>query len=567
MAWLAAAALLAGCAGCLRPVRAQAPAAAPAPSVPFANVAAAAGIRFDHHHPRSFLNILETTGSGCAFVDVDRDGFLDCLLLARDGAALYRSNRDGSFTDVTREAGLAPPGRWIAAAAGDYDNDGFPDLYLSGYGCACLLHNEPGPAPGQRRFRDVTAAAGLSVPQPPSVPEPLFGASAAWGDFDRDGLLDLYVTRYIRFGPGMREFCRASSGWQESCGPASYEPQRGVLYRNRGGGRFEDVTRRTGADRVHGKAWGVVFFDFDDDGWPDIYVANDEMPGDLLRNVEGRRFENVGAEAGVAMDTDGRVHGAMGVDAGDYDGDGRLDLVVTTFYNEPDSLYRNNDGRTFTDRAAPAGISVPTVRMVGWGTKFIDYDNDGWQDLFIVNGHATDTDRNPEIRPDLEQPMQLFRNAVSHFAPVPLGALAAPIVGRGAAFGDFDNDGFADALVMDMEGPALLLHNEEGRRQPRAHWLGLSLTGRLSNRDGLGAVVRVRAGGRTQVAQVQTCGSVFSSNDPRLRFGIGGASTADEVFIQWPGGTRDRLVNVAADRYVEVAEGSSPGVQPAPAGR
>jgi hypothetical protein len=544
--WILGAAAAAAAAGAIALAGASRPfAAAPgepgAPAPPFVDVTAEAGIRFSPGLPEGMLNIREIAGSGAAFLDYDRDGHQDLVLLGTDRTALYRNLGNGRFEDVTAASGLPQRGQWIGAAAADYDNDGYPDVFLCGYDCAALLRND-----GGKRFTDVTAAVGLRQ----QGADPLFATSAAWGDVDGDGFLDLYVARYLKFREGMPEFCRARSGATETCQPDQYPAQTGSLYRSLAGRRFEDVTRAMGADRVTGKAWGAVFFDFDGDGWRDLYLANDEVPGDLLKNHGGRRFTNVGVESGVAYDADGRPHGAMGADAGDYDGDGRPDLVVTTFYNEAYSLYRNNGDGTFTDRSAPAGIGVPTIPWVGWGTRLFDYDRDGWLDLIFVNGHATDSDRHPPGRDAMRQPMQLFRNAGGHFVPADLAALAKPILGRGAAFGDYDNDGGEDILVMDIGGAAMLLRN----RAPARSWIGLELVGRRSNRDALGARVTVTAGGRKQVAEVRTCGSLFSSHDPRLRFGLADAPGAESVEIRWPGGARSRLSDVPAGRYVRVEE-------------
>ncbi len=557
--WLlpASLALAAGSALLGGKTRPRAPADYP---VPFVDVAAKVGIDFRTGHSNRLLNILETAGSGCAFLDYDRDGYLDLLFVAKDQCRLFHNTGRGTFEDVTAAMGLAQAGHWIGCAVGDYDNDGYPDLFLNGYGCVRLLHNEHG-----KGFTDVTEPAGLSSLATAEGGMPAFGVSAAWVDVDGDGWLDLYVARYVAFKRGMKEFCRSHSGYLQTCGPKEYAGQRGVLLRNLGGRRFVDVTRLMGADRVHGKAWGVTCFDYNGDGWPDLYIANDEQPGDLLENLHGHGFKNVALEAGAAFDSDGRPHGAMGVDAGDFNGDGRMGLVVTTFVNEPNSLYRNNDQRTFTDVGVPAGIGVPTAPRVGWGTKFFDYDNDGWLDLLFINGHATDSSLHPDARSDMAQPAQLFRNRGGSFVPVPLGAAGAPIVGRGAAFGDYDNDGFPDVAVVDMEGRAQLLHNEEGARPGHAHWLGLSLVGSRSNRLGLGARVTLRGGGRTQTAEAQTCGSVFSASDPRVRFGLGQSRDVEEVVVRWPSGVTDRLARPPVDRYLELREGQTGG--PAKAAR
>jgi hypothetical protein len=540
---LLALALLAGCHG-PRPDSGGAPDRA----APFANAAPAAGIRFVLGHSDHVLDLMESAGSGGAFVDYDADGYLDLLLIGENRCVMYRNTHDGKFEDVTASLGLAQPGHWIGCACADYDNDGYPDIFLNGYGIVRLLHNE-----GGKGFRDVTATSGLSLPKTHS-PEPLFGTSAAWGDIDGDGWLDLYVARYVKFGPSSPRLCPGRSDPLTTCGPDHYSPQTGSLYRNLGGKRFADVTHASGADQVHGKAWGAMFSDLNDDGRQDLYVANDEMPGDLLENEGRLRLKNTGIQAGVAFDVDGRVHGGMGVDTGDYNGDGKLDLLVTTFTNEAVSLYRNNGDRTFTDIGVLVGIAQPTRSLVGWGTRLLDYDNDGLLDLMIVNGHATDSNRHPDVRSDCAQPLQLFRNTGPSFQQVPLGPLDAPIVGRGAAFGDYDNDGLTDALVIDMEGAALLLHNQAGAQGPRGHWLGLSLVGTRSNRQGLGARVTVKAGGKTWVTEARTCGSVFSSNDPRVRVGLGPAARVDEVIVHWPSGTVDRLTDAKVDKYQELTE-------------
>ncbi|MFN3650626.1 MAG: CRTAC1 family protein [Armatimonadota bacterium] len=554
LAWALAALALAGCEWTRAAAPSADPGSAPELSVPFEEVSAAAGVELVQGHPDRLLDIREVTGSGAGFLDFDADGDLDLVLLATDRCALYRNEGSGRFQDVSATAGLPQKGQWTACAAGDYDADGFPDLFLNGFDCVALLHNE-----GGKRFRDVTAAAGLTIP---SLPEPHFGVSAGWADYDRDGQLDLYVGRYVRFGPKSPRFCPSRTGGLVTCGPAYYQPQIGALYRNVGGGRFEEVTESTGAHRVDGKTWGVRWLDFDDDGWDDLYLANDEVAGNLLRNVAGKRFEDVAVAAGAAYDRDGRVHGGMGVDSGDFDGDGRLDLIVTTFVRESYSLYRNLDGRTFTDVAPVTDLAQPTHAPSGWGTKLFDYDNDGRLDVMFVNGHATDTDTNPQVRADLEQSMQLFRNEGKRFQSVPLGALAKPIVGRGAAFGDYDNDGFCDVAVIDMEGRALLLRNRGASAPGGAHWIGFRLEGGNGNRDALGARVTLQAGGRSQVAEVRTCGSVFSTHDPRVRFGLGPSAEVQEVSVRWPDGKLERFTGLAADRYHTLTQGRGAAAKP-----
>jgi hypothetical protein len=510
---------------------------------PFVNVASEAGIQFQPKLSPGPLSIRDTAGSGGGFVDYDQDGDLDVVLLGLDRCALYRNQGGGRFTDVTAGSGLPQKGQWIGCAAGDFDDDGLPDLFLNGYGCTALLHNRRGAG-----FEDVTAAMGLGAKSAAA-----FGTSAVWGDYDGDGWLDLYVARYLEFRDGMAVFCRASSGGMETCNPDHYRAQTGSLYRNHAGRRFEDVTHATGADRVHGKTWGTLFFDYDEDGWQDLYLANDVVPGDLLKSEGGKRFRNVAMEAGAAYDADGRAHAGMGIDSGDYDGDGRLDMVVTTFFNEAYSVYRNNADGTFTDRSATTGVAIPTLPYVGWGTRFFDYDRDGWPDLLFVNGHATDRDRYRGDRTPMCQPPQLLRNEGGSFRVVPLRELERPILGRGSAFGDYDNDGDTDVLVLDLNGPALLLRNESPK-SPSTHWLGLVLRGRRGNREAIGARVTVKAGGRTQVAEVRTGGGLFSSHDPRLLFGLGSATSVDSVTIRWPDGRTTTEKSLPVDTYSKVSQ-------------
>jgi hypothetical protein len=507
---------------------------------PFVDVTAQSGIHFQPGLPPGQLNIRDIAGSGCGFVDFDRDGKLDAILLGRDHCALYHNAGGGKFKEFP-DAGLPQKGQWIGCASADYDSDGFPDLLLTGYGCLALLHNEAG-----HRFRDVTAAVGLQQREPY-----LFATGASWGDYDGDGWLDLYVTRYVYFKDGMTEQCRSRAGFMETCNPDHYAAQKGSLYRSVGGKRFQDATAATGADNVHGKGWGVLFFDYDGDGKPDLYIANDELAGDLLHN-EGERFRNLGTDAGVAYDADGKSHGAMGADCGDYDRDGRLDLAVTTFSNEAFSVYRNNGDGSFTDRAAPAGIAIPTGPMVGWATRFLDYDRDGWPDLLFINGHATDSERYHLDRSLLRQPPQLFHNAGGFFQPASLSALS-PMVGRGAAFGDYDEDGDEDALVMDIGGEAHLLRGTAAENGT-GHWLGISLAGRAPNLQALGAQVTVRTASGKQLAEVRTSGGLYAANDPRLLFGLGSEISAQSVEVRWPGGKTTRVENVAGGRYVSIPQ-------------
>lgn len=518
------------------------PAAAPPAQPPaFVNVAPEAGIRYvANRATRRPRDILETNGSGCAFLDYDGDGDLDILLAGRPRCALYR-NDSGRFTEVTSAAGLSREGHWIGVGAADWDNDGDPDLCITGYRSGALYRNDGA------RFRDITSGSGVRFPQ--------WGQSVAFGDGDGDGLLDLFIGAYARFGPGSPRYCPRGTV-QAVCGPEIYTPEPGRFFHGLGGGRFADITRESGILQTHGRSWGAMFQDFDDDGRQDLYVGNDMVACDLLRNV-GRaggptRFENIGVRSGTAFNGGGSPQGAMAVDWADYDNDGRPDLVVTTFSADPASLYHNDGRGQFTESSYAAGVGAPTVPYVGFGTRFLDFDNDGWRDLLLANGHVEDNVELYKSAEHYRQPLLLLRNTGGRFENVsePLLCGLVPMVARGAAFGDYDNDGRADALVMDLEGPPLLLHNQSRG----GNWLGLRLIGSRSNRDALGTRVLVTAGGRTQRLECQTSGSVLASNDPRVLVGLGTGVEVTRVKIVWPSSRTTTLDRPSVNRYLTVRE-------------
>ncbi len=538
-------------------------AADPAASGPItlADRAAAAGLRFEttYGDKETSTYILETTGTGAAFLDYDNDGFLDVFLAngttvagPKSGqpprSALFHNKGDGTFEDVTAKAGVGRSGWGQGVAAADYDNDGWTDLYLTFFGDNVLFHNN-----GDGTFTDVTAKAGVGVGG--------WSTGAAFGDYDKDGRLDLYVARYVDFDlknaplPGSARNC-FYSGFPVMCGPRGLPGGRDVLFHNNGDGTFTDVTVPAGdLDKARYRGLGVVWADYDDDGWPDLFVANDAHPNLLYHNNRNGTFTETAFEAGVAFDEDGRERAGMGADFGDYDNDGRLDLVITNFYGEPHSLYRNQGSGTFLETTWPSGVGQATTRYLGWGTAFVDLDNDGWKDLFFVNGHVyPEVDRHHLDETYAERALVLRNQGDGTFADVTQGAgpdLATPRVGRGAAFGDYDDDGRVDVLVSSVNDRAVLLHNETADAN---HWLAVKLVGTSSNRDGLGARVTVQVGGTRQVHEVHGGGSYLSQSDLRAHFGLGKATVVPALEVRWPSGIVDRLENVAADRVVVVEE-------------
>jgi hypothetical protein len=536
----------------------------PAATAPIAFVdrAAAAGLAFrtTYGGPDTSTYILETTGTGVAFLDYNRDGRLDVFFAngttlagfpngPAPRCALFRNNGDGTFTDVTVEAGVARTGWGQGVAVGDYDNDGWPDIYLTYFGRNVLFRNK-----GDGTFADVTEAAGVAAGG--------WSTSAAFADYDNDGRLDLYVARYVDFDlktaarPGAQKNC-FYHGFPVMCGPRGLPGARDILYHNNGDGTFTDVTVRAGdLDRERYRGLGVVWGDYDDDGWPDLFVANDAHPNLLYHNNRNGTFTEVAFAAGVAFDEDGRERAGMGVDFGDYNNDGRLDLVVTNFYGEPHSLYLNQGNGTFLETTWPSGIGEATMRYLGWGTGFVDFDNDGSKDLFFVNGHVyPEVDRQQLDERYAEQSLVFRNKGDGTFADVTRSAgeaLAARWVGRGAAFGDYDDDGRVDVVISAVNDRAVLLHNESGARN---HWLTVKLSGTRGNRDAMGARVTVRAGPATQMHEVHGGGSYLSQSDLRVHFGLGALATVPALEVRWPGGASERFTDVAADQILVIEEG------------
>jgi hypothetical protein len=513
------------------------------------DVALSAGLCYRWSLPKERpLTLKDTIGNGCAFLDFDRDGNLDILLVGSP-CALYKGDGAGNFIDISHQYGVSDlKGAFSGCAVGDYDGDGYPDIYLTAFGGGALLHNDQG-----RRLTDATQRAGIA-PQP-------WGTAAAWVELTPgSGRLDLIVANYVRFGTasGARSLCSHRTPTGETllaaCGPIEYPPLLPVLYRNQGGGRF--VGENLAASGARGRTLGIAACDPDGSGKLGIALANDELPGDFLAaDPTTSRLTNLADRLGIAYDREGRVHGGMGLDWGDIDNDGRMDLAVATFRHEPAALYRNRGAGTFIDDAFGAGLAAPTMPYVAFGCRFADFDNDGWLDLTFTNGHVQDNADRVDAGTRFQQPGQLFRNrGDGTFADATAGSggdLGRPIVGRGLATGDYDNDGRIDLLIVDSEGAPLLLHNETASA---GNWIGLELRGSRSNPNGYGARVTVQAAGRQWVRHCHADGSYLSSSDSRVHFGLGKATRVDSVTIRWPDGKEQTLRVPAIDRYVVVTE-------------
>lgn len=530
------------------------------PPVQFVDATSESGISFVHENAASAEKFLiETMGGAAAWLDYDGDGLLDFYIANSSGTeafepseplrgALYRNLGNGKFADVTGVALVGAEGLFgMGVAVGDYDNDGAPDLVVTGFARSVLYRND-----GEGAFQDATQAAGVSNAGK-------WGSSAAWFDYDNDGLLDLVIVNYLEWSAERNFYCgERRPGYRSYCHPNRYLGQEPTLFRNRGDGGFDDVTQDTGLAGHAGNGLGVVCFDYDRDGWMDIFIANDSMPNFLFRNIEGREFEEVAYIAGVALGENGEAEAGMGVDAADYDGDGWPDLYMTHLDFEFDRLYRNGRDGSFLDATFEDGIGYATFDVSGFGTRFVDYDNDGWRDLFVANGHVLDNIELFHEGTRYQEKKLVFRNIGGKFEEVGerLGAdIARPRVSRGAAFADYDNDGDIDVLVANNGQEPQLLRNEGGNRR---NWLQVRLVGRLSNRDGIGARVTVSSGGVTQVAERTGGGSYQSAHDPRLHFGLGDQDQAERVEVAWPSGRADGFEGILANRVLVVREGESP---------
>jgi len=528
-------------------------------SVRFVDVAKSAGISFVHDNaatPEKYL--IETMGAGCAWIDYDQDGLLDLYLVNSAAtklytpkrplrSALYHNNGDGTFTDVTQKAGVGAEGLFgMGVAVGDYDNDGFPDLLVLGYGRCILYHNN-----GDGTFTDVTEKAGVAN-------RGMWASSAAWFDYDHDGRLDLIVANYVDWTPERNFYCGDQGPEMRSyCHPDDYKPLPPVLLHNNGDGTFTDVSKASGIGAKRGNGLGVVTFDFDGDGWQDIFIANDSMPNFLFRNRHDGTFEEVAYTQGVAVSGDGQPEAGMGVDAADLSGSGRMDLFVTHLDMQLARLYRNLGANGYEDATLSSKIGYATYHMSGFGTRFVDYDNDGARDIFIANGHVLDNVQRYHADTQYAEPKLMFRNngrGIFESVSDKLGAdFRVPRVSRGVAIGDFDNDGDLDILVNNNGQAPQLFRNDGGNAN---HWLQVLLIGTKSNRDGVGARVKVTAGDLVQYDEKKGGMSYQSAQDPRLHFGLGQRTTVEAIEIQWPSGAVTRLSSVKADQIIAVREGS-----------
>ena len=505
--------------------------------------------------------IIETTGTGAAIFDYDNDGWPDIFIVNGTtlegfpaGQAptnhLYRNNHDGSFTDVTVKAGLNATGWGQGVCVGDYDNDGWEDLYVTYYGKNRLYHNQSGV------FTEVAEKVGVSGSGK------AWGTGCAWVDYDRDGHLDLMIANYVDFDlataptPGERPSC-VWKGVPVMCGPRGLGSAKNILYHSRGDGTFEDVTTKAHIDQTDGHyAFSVSTFDYNDDGWPDIYVACDSTPSILYRNNRDGTFTDVAVVAGAAFNEDGREQAGMGATIGDYNGDGRLDIFKTNFSDDTSTLYRNNGDGTFDDVTSAAGLGLYT-KYLGWGTTFLDFDNDGWPDLLLVNGHVyPEVDKN-NLGSNYQEPRILYHNlGKGTFADISSSAgpgITMTASSRGLAVGDLWNDGRISAVITNLNALPSLLVNQV--RSPN-HWIAIGTVGTKSNRDGIGARISVKAGGRTLVDEVRSGSSYNSSSDMRVHFGLGSAMKVDSVQIRWPSGLQEHYDNLPVDSIQTLKEGS-----------
>ena len=537
---------------------APAAAAANATTITFRDVTQQSGIRFVHDNGAFGKKFLpETLGPGVAFIDYDSDGWPDIFLVngtewpgrasKHSTPKLYHNNHDGTFTDVTHKAGLDKVEMFgMGVAVGDFDNDGYDDLFVTAYGQSHLFHNN-----GNGTFTDVTQKAGLGGVQE-------FSTGAAWVDYDKNGWLDLVVANYVQWTPETDLYCTLDGKSKSYCTPESYKGTAVRLWHNRGDGTFEDVTKKAGLGDPTSKTLGVAVLDYDGDGWPDLLLSNDTQPNKLYRNNGNGTFTEKAVLAGVAFSEDGVARAGMGVDVADYDRSGHTSLLITNFANQMLSLYHNEGTGLFVDEAPQSEIGRASLLTLGFGCFFFDYDLDGWPDVFVANGHIDPDIQRVQANVKYAMPPHLFRNMGNgKFEEVTKSvgaAFAVPRVARGAAYADIYNDGRLDVLMATNGGPAVLFRNEAAGESAN-HSLRVKLVGTKSNRDGIGALVRVTGAGGTQTQMMRSGSSYLSASELVLTFGLAQQQKVESVEITWPSGLVDRLTNIAAGQTVVVTEG------------
>ena len=528
-----------------------------APPITFRDITQKAGIHFTHNNAAFGKKYLpETMGPGVAFIDYDNDGWPDIFLLngtdwpnrpsKHSTPKLYHNNHDGTFTDVTHKAGLDVELFGMGVAVGDYDNDGYDDLFVTALGQSHLFHNN-----GNGTFTDVTQKAGMMGPNE-------FSTSAAWIDYDKDGKLDLVVGNYVQWSMQGDLYCTLDGKSKSYCTPESYKGTAVRLWHNLGNGKFEDVTKKAGLGDPTSKTLGIAILDYDNDGWPDLLFSNDTQPNKLYRNNGNGTFTEKAVVAGVAFSEDGVARAGMGVDAADYDRSGATSILISNFSNQMLSLYHNEGKGLFIDEAPRSEIGRASLLTLGFGCFFFDYDLDGWLDIFIANGHIDSDIQRVQPNVKYAMPPHLFRNlGKGNFQEVTksLGSgLSNPRVGRGAAYGDINNDGRLDLLLSTNGGPAYLFENTPSVGAPANQSLRIKLVGTKSNRDGIGTVVKLTSGGETRSQMLRSGSSYLSSSELVLTFGLGQKDKADTIEIRWPSGQIDRLSAVPAGQTVTVTE-------------
>ncbi len=523
------------------------------PDIHFTDVTASSGLKFTHHNGAAGKRYLpETMGSGTAFTDLDGDGWPDIVLLnckdwtpkpgKRWLSAIYRNNKNGTFTDVTAGSGLDIELFAMGVSVADYDNDGRPDIYITALNGDHLFHNE-----GNWKFRDVTAASG--------VKNQSFGTSAAWFDYDRDGKADLFVANYIQWSQKTDVWCSLDGSTKSYCTPESSKGAPAKLFHNLGNGKFEDVSVKAGIADPTSKSLGVAVLDFNNDGWPDLFVANDTQPNKLFRNNKNGTFTEEGVSAGVAFGEDGVARGAMGVDAADYDHSGRQHLLVGNFSNQMLGLYHNEGSGLFVDEAPSSTVGRASLLSLTFGVFFFDYDLDGYPDILAANGHTEEEIERIQPKVKFRQAPLLFHNQggrrFENVSSKVGAAFEKPLLARGSAYADFDHDGDLDVLITTNDGPAVLYRNDGANRN---HWISVRLTGTKSNRSALGAVVRVESASGKQSAMVRSGGSYLSQSDLALTFGLGKDDKVSALLVEWPSGAKQRLTALSANQFLSIDE-------------